>query len=889
MADPLRIVVHAYDKAELARSLAELQASLVQGYTVAASAAQKALLDAQKSAAAESEKITQAVVNTEADLVQARARAQKEAAKSAGLATRKYAEEAARAIVTSQDVTAKAIAHTQDQAKDQERVWVRVGRKVVEVGAGQEKAFRSLNAQVKRAMSPAEKIRLEMDILARTIAEVGDASGEAAQAMAGFQLKLERAVKREDINKGRTLSELIDQQTNSILSALGPWEGYARSVQSATNTVKDQIGKIRDLKDSGEAGAASIAAMAGVAGTLAAALIAAGTGAGVLAVEAAETIDHLDKMAQSTGLSTTELSQFQVLAEKAIPAGLDKLAEGFQKINERQFDAENGNEEYRKVLARLGVTGSTAEEQLVSLASGVERLGNTQERSALLTKLFGDGLARDLTPALTMGAAGISKLIAENERYGLVIDKEAIAKTAAFKDAQAELNGAIQGLKLAFADYLPYVVNLTNLTQYFVEHPLEALVDTITLGVIGGFQDWRHETRQLTEETQQLAEQQAHLAEFSGMLADAMSGNYRQAAQEAAERTAEFKGTLEALRSANDAAMGPQERHRRELEAMARAAGATTEEVSELLQLYDDKIRRDNEAASAAERHRKELERLAEQEAKRAAAALESAIATAEAESLGAAVGGASPELEMQEDTLAQMLENRAEFELEIQREIQATTDAELAALKARREATRETYLAVGGFIVDALGAAADAVEALGQDQARAELRAFRLRKASALGQVVIDTARTFANAMANIPAPGNLPAAIGLSALTAAQAIPIAAQQPPQTTHAGGMVITGPPVAGGAPLEVLNRAERGEGRVSRADMEAIGGGAALAAALAAVNRGSVSGGSHGAGDTYLNRRALPRGLERDYLAGGRSRDIVDQGRRRGLRRIVRS
>lgn len=105
---------------------------------------------------------------------------------------------------------------------------------------------------------------------------------------------------------------------------------------------------------------------------------------------------------------------------------------------------------------------------------------------------------------------------------------------------------------------------------------------------------------------------------------------------------------------------------------------------------------------------------------------------------------------------------------------------------------------------------------------------AFAATKASAVGQAVINGALAVLNTLANVPAPFNIPAAVAVGGIAAAQAGIIAAEPPP-TFDIGGVVTGGAPVPGGQAGQVGVVAQKGEVFLTRRDqadlMSAMGGG----------------------------------------------------------------
>lgn len=171
-----------------------------------------------------------------------------------------------------------------------------------------------------------------------------------------------------------------------------------------------------------------------------------------LATDAADSADSIIKLSEVTGITAQELSRFQQIADKSpLSGGIDKLAEGLQRLN---------SEDGAKILQDLGVSGADASEKLMNLSEWYTQTGNTAERSARITKLFGDGLARDLSPTLALGAESMRQLMEENDRFNRTLTAESIANVGLYKDAHQELQGSIQGLGNQLMILLPVITDV---------------------------------------------------------------------------------------------------------------------------------------------------------------------------------------------------------------------------------------------------------------------------------------------------------------------------------------------------------------------------------------------------------------------------------------------
>jgi len=193
---------------------------------------------------------------------------------------------------------------------------------------------------------------------------------------------------------------------------------------------------------------------------VAAAVVALGSALASMTSGVTDNIDKITKLSESTGMAAASLSRYQQLAEKTLPSGeIDKLAEGFQRLAKVQADAAAGSELAQAKLDALSISGDTAEEQFASLADGYVSLGNTAERAIAMTDLFGNSLARELAPALALGAEGIRTLAEENDSLNRTFTEEDAARVAKYKDLMQELGAAFSGISQTIVNFTLPAIN----------------------------------------------------------------------------------------------------------------------------------------------------------------------------------------------------------------------------------------------------------------------------------------------------------------------------------------------------------------------------------------------------------------------------------------------
>lgn len=154
---------------------------------------------------------------------------------------------------------------------------------------------------------------------------------------------------------------------------------------------------------------------------------------------------------------------------------------------------------------------------------------------------------------------------------------------------------------------------------------------------------------------------------------------------------------------------------------------------------------------------------------------------------------------------------------------IEAAAQIRDAEIAAAQQADAELVASKEAATAAILSNAAQGASILASLSKKGSKEAAAIQKASALFSIFVDTRAAFTNALASIPAPFNVPAAISVAALGAAQGIAVASAQPPSFDR-GGVVDGGPQYPGGRPGQRLAQVEDGEMVLTRRMQEAMGG-----------------------------------------------------------------
>lgn len=203
--------------------------------------------------------------------------------------------------------------------------------------------------------------------------------------------------------------------------------------------------------------------------------------------------DSIDKAAQRAGVGVIELQRLQYAAglggssAEAMEGALTKLG---QQMN---LAAGGGAKEFGALLQHLGIPLKDANGKMRSSAAVLRELAeamkNNEDPAARLqiaTLAFGKA-GSGMIPVLSGGAAALDEMGARAERLGLILDKDTIAKAAAFNDQMSELKQLTQvtsakigaALAPAFEKIIPQLEQIINDNRDLIAQSLAQVVEGI--------------------------------------------------------------------------------------------------------------------------------------------------------------------------------------------------------------------------------------------------------------------------------------------------------------------------------------------------------------------------------------------------------------------------
>lgn len=261
------------------------------------------------------------------------------------------------------------------------------------------------------------------------------------------------------------IGEKGERSLKKIEAAATPASGGLKLLSSAANDAKFQLQAATDRL--GMLG--SVLGKLGPAGLIAGASIAAlGVGITALVMPVARVADEFFKLSQKTGVSVEALTALDYAA-KLSDVSTEGLTKALQKLSVAMFDSQVNGEEGSAALKALGVSATDArgqirptEQVLLDLADKFSVMPDGADKAALAVKLFGkEGLA--IVPFLNQGREGITALMEEAQRLGLVMSEDVARASEVFNDNLTRLSAIFEGVQRQIgAAVIPVLADFTE-------------------------------------------------------------------------------------------------------------------------------------------------------------------------------------------------------------------------------------------------------------------------------------------------------------------------------------------------------------------------------------------------------------------------------------------
>ncbi len=191
-----------------------------------------------------------------------------------------------------------------------------------------------------------------------------------------------------------------------------------------------------------------------------------------------EAADVIAKTADAVNVSTDAWQKYLFMADR-VGVSSKQMESGLGAFTKRLGELRAGtgtlstmlgktNEELRDTLT----AAETSEEALEIYLRAMARVENQSDRTALMTAAFGRTAGIELARMVQNGEAGMDDLAAAFEKYGVVIDEQALRKSEAAIDAMTNLQTAIRSRVMsAVVELAPRIEETVNkMADWVVEN-----------------------------------------------------------------------------------------------------------------------------------------------------------------------------------------------------------------------------------------------------------------------------------------------------------------------------------------------------------------------------------------------------------------------------------
>lgn len=264
-------------------------------------------------------------------------------------------------------------------------------------------------------------------------------------------------LKKEFSQLGNSFTELGSQ----LGASFGPVGGIVSALMEGIGAMSSAI------KTASSSNVPALMQLAGATAGVGAAATAAVAGYAALAVGGAHAIEELSRMSEKTGISIRDLQTLKAVGE-SVDVPLESMARGFRTFSRALVEGGEGTSRASIALHNLGVTAHDPYQALLQVADGISKIEDPSKRSADATALFGSRIGLSLLPVLEKGSAGVKEYGDLVDVFGGKIDKQAVARTEAWKKATVELSTAWDNLKIQATNFLPVITQSTDFVAKYI-------------------------------------------------------------------------------------------------------------------------------------------------------------------------------------------------------------------------------------------------------------------------------------------------------------------------------------------------------------------------------------------------------------------------------------
>lgn len=289
-------------------------------------------------------------------------------------------------------------------------------------------------------------------------------SGELQKKLSEMAPKIEK-VRTKMINMGKSISTIADKMMG-VSKKIYPFINIGLKIVNVYLSVNKMMNKASTAVANVSNGMSSMAGkIKGSITSLMGGVINAVSSMVSLANKTAEAAKGIDKMSQTTGLSTTRLQELKYAASQT---GVDFscIQQSAGALSQTMEQAANGGTQQVEAFNALGISLLDNNEKMLSTDEVYNQtlmklaaMGDETERNALGTQIFGEGFT-NMIPMLDAGAEGIQRYSEQANQFGLVMGEEAIDANLQFSNSMGTIASIVDGLKQRFATALLPIIQL---------------------------------------------------------------------------------------------------------------------------------------------------------------------------------------------------------------------------------------------------------------------------------------------------------------------------------------------------------------------------------------------------------------------------------------------
>lgn len=179
--------------------------------------------------------------------------------------------------------------------------------------------------------------------------------------------------------------------------------------------------------------------------------------------------DNVDKMSQKMGISASAYQEWDAIMRHS-GTTIDALKPSMKTL---ALQAEKNAGEFKKLGISENELKTLSKEELFSkVISGLQKMGDSTERTAITSKLLGRG-ATELGALLNTSAEDTEKMRKRVHELGGVMSDDGVKASAAFQDELQDMGTAFNGLKRnALTSFMPAMTKaMSGITDLMTSKP----------------------------------------------------------------------------------------------------------------------------------------------------------------------------------------------------------------------------------------------------------------------------------------------------------------------------------------------------------------------------------------------------------------------------------